>query len=395
MAGPTLPDRIRRARYYAMMRAPYLSAALMALRPGGPADIGTVAVDRWGRLYWSPRWVDKQPVPRLAAALVHECGHVVRGHADRCGGRDPELWNVAADAEINDSTLLGPRGPLPLGDQYIYPEKLGAPRGLTAEMYYDRLRQQARQVRAQAHDCGSCAGGDARPYEAPAPQAGGPPGLSDIERRAVARQTARDIQRAASRAPGSVPADWMRWADAELGPPRVRWQALLRGMVSRAVRQARGRADYTYTQPARRQVPGIVMPGMAAPVVHVAVVIDTSGSMTDADLRAALSEIEGIVQAAGAPARVYACDTRAHDAGHAASGRDVRARLRGGGGTDMAAGIAAALEASPRPACIIVITDGYTPWPQRPPGVPVIAAIVPGGTTDHAPAWLRTVGIEP
>ena len=45
--------------------------------------------------------------------------------------------------------------------------------------------------------------------------------------------------------------------------------------------------------------------------------------------------------------------------------RDVE--LLGGGGTDMGAGLAKAAELRPRPDLIIVLTDGYTPWPSAPP----------------------------
>lgn len=242
---------------------------------------------------------------------------------------------------------------------------------------------------ACAGDCGSIADGRPRAYEAAPPGEGGPDGLSPVEARAVRIETARAVK-AAGRQAGDA---WLDWADHVLEPPAVPWQRVLRSAVQRRVQAARGRADYTYAQPSRRQRPGVILPGMAAPDVSVALVIDTSASMGSADARRALSEAEGIIRATSAPVRIIWCDTRAHDGGAHRSVRRAAREARGGGGTDMAAGIRAALEARPRPACIVVLTDGWTPWPDRAPGVPVIVGIIGGDGTPEPPAWARTVRI--
>ncbi len=46
--------------------------------------------------------------------------------------------------------------------------------------------------------------------------------------------------------------------------------------------------------------------------------------------------------------------------------------LPGGGGTDMTAGILAALDLTPAPDSIPVLTDGFTRYPTRRPYTPVI-----------------------
>jgi hypothetical protein len=52
----------------------------------------------------------------------------------------------------------------------------------------------------------------------------------------------------------------------------------------------------------------------------------------------------------------------------------------------MGAGLAAAAELRPRPDVIVVLTDGYTPWPARPPaGTRVVVGLLdPGGSV---PSW--------
>jgi predicted metal-dependent peptidase len=73
-------------------------------------------------------------------------------------------------------------------------------------------------------------------------------------------------------------------------------------------------------------------------------------------------------------------------------------RLTGRGGTDMSVGIMAALETKPRPDIIVVLTDGYTPWPPQRLPVPVIAGLICRGYTlsarDRPPPWIRSVDID-
>jgi hypothetical protein len=64
----------------------------------------------------------------------------------------------------------------------------------------------------------------------------------------------------------------------------------------------------------------------------------------------------------------------------------------------MGAGIEAAAELKPRPSVVIVLTDGFTPWPHRPPaGLKVIVGLLSQGYGSgnwRPPEWARTVVIE-
>jgi predicted metal-dependent peptidase len=90
---------------------------------------------------------------------------------------------------------------------------------------------------------------------------------------------------------------------------------------------------------------------------------------------------------------VLACDTAVAPAQRVSSARQVQ--LTGGGGTDMGAGIAAAAALRPRPAVVVVLTDGYTPWPRlAPKGMRVVVGLL-GEQTPEAPTWARAVRVEP
>jgi predicted metal-dependent peptidase len=137
---------------------------------------------------------------------------------------------------------------------------------------------------------------------------------------------------------------------------------------------------------------------MVEPEVHVAVVIDTSGSMGQQDLEECLGEIEGIIKASGnrIGVNVYACDADVAATQRVFSARDVK--LAGGGGTDMRVGIDKAQEGKPQPDIIIVLTDGYTPWPDEPIKPRLIIGLC-GVERDSevaagCPPWAKTLLIE-
>ena len=134
---------------------------------------------------------------------------------------------------------------------------------------------------------------------------------------------------------------------------------------------------------------------MTQPVPQIAVVVDTSASMSPRDLARAKAEIDSLLSRVvpGHAIRTLSVDTEVAADSRITSTR--RLRLTGGGGTDMGAGITAA--ATSRPVAIIVITDGYTPWPaNRPQGAgTVIAALVDDqAPIDGVPTWIRAIRVE-
>lgn len=397
----------RVARLVAAEQVPYFMHALFAVSPLAAPGIGTYGVDGQWRLYMDPallvgpdRW---EPV-LSAAVLTHEVGHLIREHAPRFdvlpGPGDRLAFNLAGDAEINDDLLAAG---IVLPDGAVTPEALGLPSGRTAEEYYEALRS-ASTAGPLPDDgsggCGSGAGSGALPGEVPEgveliDGAGAPvcAAEGDMVRRRVARAVEDHL---AAKGRGSVPAGLARWASSVLAGPVVRWDRVLRAAIRRALADRAGRVDYSYRRPSRRRVPGIVKPSMRAPRVGVAVVIDTSGSMGSGDLDAALSEVDGVLRASGVArdrVRVLSCDAAAARAQRVRSGSAVQ--LTGGGGTDMRIGIAAAEALRPRPEVVVVLTDGVTPWPDRPTRARLVCGIISAAPPRGTPPWAVTVPIPP
>ena len=395
-------DHLAAARLWAATKFPYLATGVFGAQVIADRGSGTVSVDDSWRMRADPEVTADWTPAQLGSVLIHHVCHLLRTHGERAQGtgvRPDEAadWIRAADAEINDD--LVPAG-LELPGRPVLPRDLRAEDGLLAEQYFAGMRRHAaRAAENQARsgpwldwldwlDCGSGADGIPRPGQ-------GEGGLPRWQADLLRRQVAQDVI-AHGKQPGAVPAGLLRWAEEVLSP-KVNWRAVLAAELRRAVAEVSGAVDYSYRRPSRRSaVAGpVVLPALRRPVPEVAVVCDTSGSMTEDLLAMVLAEVEGLLRALGLArqVRVLACDTAVAPAQRVSSARQVE--LIGGGGTDMGAGIGAAAALRPRPAVTVVLTDGYTPWPAAAPkGMRVVVGLLGEGAPE-APPWTRSVRVEP
>ncbi|MFD9463954.1 VWA-like domain-containing protein [Streptomyces sp. NPDC060027] len=401
-------EKLFAARLHAARVRPYLATALFALHTVESRWVPTMAVDRHWRCYVSPGFVDRTPVEDLAGVWVHEVSHLLRDHHGRServarergltGPGERLRMNIAADCEINDDAfgegLVRPEGA-------VTPQLLQLPPGELMEDYLRRFRLGPLTQSLAWLDCGSGADGREREWDL-GPD--GAHGLSAQERDAVRFRVAQGIKAR----PGKSPQGWQRWAEEAFHPPQP-WRELLGAAVRSAASGSGVGEDYTYGRPSRRAagVPGVVLPSLRRRPPRVSVVIDTSGSVSDAELGSALLEVSAISRAVGGRRdliTVVSCDAAAGVAHPLCRAEGIP--LMGGGGTDLRSGFAAALRAQPRPDVVVVLTDGQTPWPEaRPPCRTVVGLFSrqelddswdeddPDYVPDRPPAWARVVEI--
>lgn len=244
-------------------------------------------------------------------------------------------------------------------------------------------------------DCGSAADGIRRDYEAEGDKVDA--GVDEDRGDLIRQQVAVEIQNHAKNR-GHVPGGYERWAK-ELLNPVVDWRRELSSLIRRTFAQVAGLRDYTYQRPSRRQSAmrqsgqGVILPAMRQPnPPRVAIVIDTSGSMSDEMLTWALTETQGVLRSlgsAGRQVRVISCDAKA-ETQRVTSVSQIT--LKGGGGTDMRVGITEAMSQREKPDAVILITDGYTPYPDEPlKAATLIVALTDEGAADSVPHWARKV----
>ncbi len=287
--------------------------------------------------------------------LAHEMLHAALRHGDRCGTRDPYLFNVACDYVINGWLKEMDVGTMPEG--LLYDARLA---GLSAEEVYDRLAGDLRRMRRLSTLRGKGVGDI---LGAPLCPPRDYVDLDEFYRRGLYQGL--DLHQRQER--GFLPGGLVEEIRALSHPP-LPWDAQLARWFDEFV--PRPEPVRTYARPARRQAstPDIPRAGRYFPPEEIArctfgVVLDTSGSMSRELLGKALGAIASYAEARDVPAaRVVFCDAAPHDAGYVPVTEIAgRVRVHGRGGTVLQPGIDLLHRADDFPpgAPVLVITDGW------------------------------------
>ena len=366
-------ERLVAARVSLSLREPFLASALMRLpfREVRDGWCATMATDGY-HVFYAPDWVAPLTPAQIDGVLAHEVLHVVFGHADRRGDRDPERWNMAADFAIN-GLLRSLRFELPPGGLVD-----SAFDRLSAERIYDALRWDARQAAWLPPPRGTwpphtLAGPPMRDLLAPDDlrcAARRDTDMPDAEgRRMLRRQLTAEVG-AHLRGLGSG-----RF-EAEIAPAterRLDWALLLRQWLSDRVR-----SDWRTFPFAKRHLHrGLYLPSIGVEMPgHVVFAIDTSGSMTDHDLAKAFGEAQALREVFPCRMSILQCDTAIRGVTAFEAGDDAclpaRLTATGRGGTDFRP-VFDWLDAQDEPAAgVVFVTDGFGRFPRAAPAVDVL-----------------------
>ncbi|MEU1539350.1 hypothetical protein ABZ461_14710 [Actinacidiphila glaucinigra] len=308
-----------------------------------------------GEIYLNPlcRYSDEE----WRFILAHEMLHAALRHGERQGGRDPYLFNVAADYVINGWLLEMGVGQMPEG--LLHDPALA---GLSSEEVYDRVARDQRRLRRLATLRGKGLG-DVLGEPLPRPGETVPAwvDLDEFYRRGLLQGF--DLHR---RERGLLPAGLVEEIRALSHPP-LPWDARLARWFDEYV--PRPEAVRSFARPSRRQAstPDIPRAGRSHPPQEVArctfgVVLDTSGSMSRTLLGKALGAIASYATARDVTAaRVVFCDAAPFDAGYLPVTEIAhKVRVRGRGGTVLQPGVDLLQRAADfsSTAPILLITDG-------------------------------------
>lgn len=383
-------NRIRDCRMrVARQLYPYLSDAVMNLNLINTEKIPHMGVDKHWRCYYNPLSIASWTDGNICAVLIHEVSHLIRRHAKRALPVH-ELWNIAADMEINDGIdFSGSNTDVKLPEFAILPSTYQQPDDLLAEDYYDYLMnnkvsyepkdgQSGEKGEKQAPYGGSCSDGEKREWEG---EGTDNDAKSDEEADFIIRKTATNI---INSDPGKVPAGMKLWAQKVL-EPKYDWRSKLRNLSNAVLNPIRGQLRTSFKFPSRRSGE-FIWPGKYNPNPKVLVIVDTSGSMGGL-LEECMAEVQGIIRSI--PSRNITFVSGDTTTTTKKKIRSVNnAELGGGGGTDMGAIIEENWEGND---LVIVVTDGYTPW-CAPIPKKVIACVL---TDEDVPGWIDVVRIKP
>lgn len=199
--------------------------------------------------------------------LIHEAMHVAYLHMDRLQTRDHAKWNVAADHVINLMLITrGFRMPkIGLADrQYL---DMG-----TEEVYNLLPTQDPDKVDM-----------DLRESEEP------PEDVKEQVQEILVRASVQSRMQGDS--VGTIPGEIQIFLDSLLDP-KLPWPRILQKYL-----HAMTKADYTFRKFNRRFFPRHYLPSLySESLMNIAVAVDTSGSVSDADFKQFISEVHCILR---------------------------------------------------------------------------------------------------
>ena len=331
----------------------------------------TAEMDKFGNVTFNLDFWEKLTDKQFLFLVAHELCHFVFEHLDRRGNRDPLVWNYATDYAIN--LMLKYQFDKP---EFLIPDTLLDHKydDMQAERIYEELmKNPPPKPRVFVVDLdGSGMDGDGseeqpgegdvvivRDRRVPLPER--KPGQS----REQHRQEMKDYIRqaiceayATAKNQGKMPGGMERIIMGHL-KPKVNWLQALRQKLRFGVSRRQPR-ETTWMQPNRRFLgASFVFPSTIGPESpKIVFAVDTSGSMSEQDLKQAIGELEDIRKKFGA--RVYFMDC---DAGVYASRwlmpHEKLPRLQGGGGTDFAPVFEHLISKRIKPDYCVFFTDGY------------------------------------
>lgn len=414
---PKIKERFAQARFLLARKWPFMAPVLYRLIPVEDRNERVVAwVDDRGHLGLGQDFAKLTP-QEAEGVLAHELFHVLRDHVRLYGHNTvshpvlktlpPKLardlvnltWDIEIDDDLKDMGFALPPLETPWGNlpDHCQPEHFGLPRGRTWAEYLELLLQKLQgdggfqddldQVLDLIRDV--MAGGEGEEGQDQFGQ-----GLSETELDVLRRAVAEQALAQEARKPGSVPGTILRWAQA-LAQPKVDWRKRLAHLIRSGLAKASlDRQDYSFRRLSRRTLSALAQgprstlhPALQAPAPEVLVVVDTSGSVQGTELEQALSELQGLLQAAQVPVTVAAGDVDLAWIGQVS--RVDQVQLVGGGGTDMGRVLDQVLAKTKKVFdLVVVLTDGWTPWPKE---KPCRAPIIVVSWDLEGPSWAETV----
>lgn len=373
-----IPASITKARTSLLLDFEFFGQLALRLDVRMDASQPTEASTDGRAIYFHPEKAAALSEPELVWLWAHEVMHCAKGDLWRGKGKDPERWNIAADYKVNqilDETMRASTAAA---------RRMKAMSGICRDPQYDRLS--AEEVYHQLPD--NPQGRQPGAFTRAAPQAGGDEDGENGEgqgddaggntlaqgdealeaewREAVATAATTTRMRDRGHLPAGIAA-----AIEELMNPAVSWRELLRQFAARVTRD-----DYTWKRPNRRFAhAGVMLPSLRTEGLGtIAVVRDTSGSITPELNRAFLTELQEILDTCHPEViHVLDCDARVHQHLEFRTGDDLRGTAyRGGGGTDFVPAFDYLERHHIEADAVIYLTDLYGRFPDGPPAAPVL-----------------------
>ena len=367
LIGPMVPaedrevrEKLITARVGMLLRASFFGNLATRLKLVNADEWCATAATDGRNFYYNTRFIKMLKPKEIEFLFGHEILHCVYDHFGRRGSRDPQLWNIANDYCVNGDLKKHRVGEFITSVPCLYDSKF---EGKSSEEIYDILYENAEKIsiddlldRVLDEHMDDGEGGEGSKDR----EGKGRPKLSKEEREKIKDEIKEAMLSAAQTCDaGNLPAGVKRLIQS-LTEPKMNWRELLRMQLESTIK-----SDYTWLRSSRKGWHvDAVMPGMkTTDAIDIAIAIDLSGSISDAQGKDFLAEVQAIMESFDSyRIHVMCFDTDVYNPQQFDSENleDItHYELKGGGGTDFECIFNYLKAQDIEPRKLVVFTDGY------------------------------------
>ncbi len=397
--------RLAAARTRLILDKPFLGALVLRLPMQEARGWCKTTATDMRTFYYNPDYIDTLSLSQTEFVLAHEALHCALGHFTRRGHRVQRKWDLACDFAINPLLLQDGLTPPPEAvilaqfdnmtaeeiypclsdeidqdtlDQHLYDNQSeGGQGGDSNGSPVDDAPSQAppdhgEDAQAENHGGGQTQPGAGSAQSNAAPELEQPPRPLDAQARSALEHTWQQHAVAAAQqaaAAGKLSAAMARLVDTWL-QPRLPWRMLLAHYCFESAR-----TDYNTLRPSRREG-DLILPSLKSPHSDMAIALDTSGSISDAEIDEFIAEISAIKGTLPVRIMLFACDAcLAEGSPWVFEPWEAFTRpqhVNGGGGTRFWPVFDWIDQQGLRPDVLVYFTDAIGDFPRQAPDYPVL-----------------------
>lgn len=382
-----IETKLSAARTRLILDRPFLGALVLRLPMTAtkPERCKTIGTDVRA-LYYNPEYISSLSLEQTQFVLAHEALHCALSHFARRQHRVKHRWDIACDLAINPLLIKDGLKPPPgvllksgfegmmaeeiypyieddmqdeTHDEHFYDQENRSSGSSSGSQPLDQDQEQVGGAGAAGSDGDSQSSGE------------GPRPLSETEQEQLAVQWRQRLAGAAQQAmqAGKLGAAMARLVE-HLLQPQLPWRMLLARYMTAVARD-----DYSYQRPSRREGDAI-LPTLKSTQVDVVVVLDTSGSINDTEMREFVSEIDAIKGQMRARLTLHACDAKLCEHGpwvfEPWEEFSMPGNVYGRGGTRFTPPFEWLQREGRQPDLLVYFTDAEGEFPKGEPDYPVL-----------------------
>ena len=376
--------KLSAARTRLILDKPFLGALVLRLpmHATKPERCKTIGTDVRA-LYYNPDYISRLSLDQTQFVLAHEALHCALSHFARRQHRVRQRWDIACDLAINPLLIKEGLKPPPgvllksgfedMMAEEIYPYiDEDMEEETHDDHFYDQDDKSQGSSGGQSPDEDPDEGGGSGTGDSEPEQSGNVPRpLTETEQEQLAVQWRQRLAGAAQQAmqAGKLGAAMARLVE-HLLQPQLPWRMLLARYMTAAARD-----DYSYQRTSRREG-NAMLPSLKSAQINVAVILDTSGSVNDTEMREFVSEIDAIKGQMRARLTLHACDAELCKNGpwHFEPWEEfsMPSNLYGKGGTRFTPVFEWLEQADWKPDLVVYFTDAEGEFPSAEPTFPVL-----------------------